>query len=127
MECRFLDLNPRLELTQGGPGLRRPCAWDPASQGPAVGGSGLEPPLWCCFCGSTDVGTHVRGQRVASGCERHPAVTAVTPLMATAGLAGLAGSRVSPSCLTAPRAPPRVGIRWERTTFLDRGARLSEV
>ena len=46
-----------------------------------------------------------------SGYESNLAATAVTPLMARAGLAGLASRWVSPSCLTAPRAtPPKGGL-----------------
>ena len=75
-----------------------------------IWGSGLELPHWCCFCGSTDFGTHVGAQRVISGCESSLAAAAVTPLMARAGLAGLEGGWVSPSCFTAPRAPTQGGL-----------------
>lgn len=45
-----------------------------------------------------------------SGCESTLAATAATPLMARAGLAGLAGRRVPPSRLTGPPAPPKGGL-----------------
>lgn len=45
-----------------------------------------------------------------SGCESTLAATAATPLMARAGLAGLAGRRVSPSHLTGPHTPPKGGL-----------------